>query len=384
MTELTSTDQCDLLLFTWNEITSPGSPHQTAIRLCLFFATITFIVSTLASNYSQVDKLWSILPVIYVWIWVCDARTLLMGAVVTLWGIRLTYNFHRRGGYTWPPWQGDEDYRWKTLQSGKYIPFLNSQWAWNLLNLVFISIYQNILLMLLSCPAAVAYAAAHLPRDCVHGVYSSLNFQDLVIATIILLLILVESIADNQQHAFQTTKHRLRSKGESLKGEYADGFCQSGLFQFLRKPNYAAEQCIWITFYFFSVSACHQWLNWSITGSALLIALFQGSGHLTETISQSKYPNYEAYMRRVPLYFPNPFHGRGRCQAKDNWYECLEHDSCCVWKLGSRLRIDANVSLKKQRRRTDLTLFDISLRLFVGRGLISSSKHIDPTFSSCI
>ena len=24
---------------------------------------------------------------------------------------RLTYNFNRRGGYSWPPWKGDEDYR---------------------------------------------------------------------------------------------------------------------------------------------------------------------------------------------------------------------------------------------------------------------------------
>lgn len=317
MTESNTSEQCNLLLFTWNEImTSPGSPNQTAALVCLFFAATTFIVSTLTCNYSQVDKLWSILPVIYVWIWVCDARTLLMAAVTTVWGVRLTYNFHRRGGYTWPPWRGDEDYRWKIVQRGDYISVLTNPWAWNLFNLLFISIYQNILLMLLSCPAAVAYAAAQLPRDCFLESYSPLTIPDCVIATVILCLILVESIADNQQYAFQITKRRLQLKGKSLTGEYADGFCQSGLFQYLRKPNYAAEQCVWVAFYFFSVSACHQWFNWSLLGSVLLIALFQGSGHLTETISRTKYPNYEAYMRRVPLYFPNPFHGR--CVRKTN------------------------------------------------------------------
>ena len=34
-----------------------------------------------------------------------------MAAVSALWGLRLTYNFYRRGGYAWPPWTGEEDYR---------------------------------------------------------------------------------------------------------------------------------------------------------------------------------------------------------------------------------------------------------------------------------
>ena len=34
-----------------------------------------------------------------------------MAAVSAVWGLRLTYNFYRRGGYAWPPWTGEEDYR---------------------------------------------------------------------------------------------------------------------------------------------------------------------------------------------------------------------------------------------------------------------------------
>jgi hypothetical protein len=34
-----------------------------------------------------------------------------MAAVAAVWGLRLTYNFYRRGGYAWPPWTGEEDYR---------------------------------------------------------------------------------------------------------------------------------------------------------------------------------------------------------------------------------------------------------------------------------
>jgi len=71
-------------------------------------------------------ELWSITPFVYCWILVFDARTLLMAIVATVWGCRLTYNFVRWGGYSWPPWRGDEDYRWLELQQGKLVGILTN------------------------------------------------------------------------------------------------------------------------------------------------------------------------------------------------------------------------------------------------------------------
>ena len=120
-----------------------------------------------------------------------------------------------------------------------------------------------------------------------------------------LACIVIEGIADNQQYAFQTEKYRQRNAGEPLTGDYADGFNQSGLFAIVRKPNYAAEQGIWISFYVFSVSAIG--VNWSGIGWILLVLLFQGSGWFTESLTIPKYPKYTEYQQRVPLYLPNPF-----------------------------------------------------------------------------
>jgi len=39
-----------------------------------------------------------------------------MSILVTVWSIRLTYNFARRGGYSWKFWDGEEDYRWDILR----------------------------------------------------------------------------------------------------------------------------------------------------------------------------------------------------------------------------------------------------------------------------
>mmetsp|Transcript_32238 Transcript_32238/g.46987 ORF Transcript_32238/g.46987 Transcript_32238/m.46987 type:complete len:371 (+) Transcript_32238:52-1164(+) len=304
-------------------------PYSSTMVACLFFIMLTFIVSTLSKNYSQVDKLWSITPVIYSWMCITDTRTLIMAILATIWGGRLTYNFYRRGGYEWPPWSGDEDYRWAYVQKGEFMMILTNPIVWNIFNFVFISFYQMVLLWLIATPSLVAYTMAHSSSkpqdiDCEtpHGVYASYNpiGLDGIATLLFLLFVLMESIADNQQYAFQTEKYRQKNAGEKLTGYYADGFCQSGLYAVLRKPNYAAEQSIWIAFYLFGVASMNGavendqaeiynnklklWWNWTALGWILLVSLFYSSGKLTEQITLKKYPLYKRYQKRVGMYIP--------------------------------------------------------------------------------
>eukprot|EP00553_Chaetoceros_curvisetus_P009541 CAMPEP_0204625084 /NCGR_PEP_ID=MMETSP0717-20131115/10836_1 /ASSEMBLY_ACC=CAM_ASM_000666 /TAXON_ID=230516 /ORGANISM="Chaetoceros curvisetus" /LENGTH=243 /DNA_ID=CAMNT_0051640689 /DNA_START=175 /DNA_END=906 /DNA_ORIENTATION=+ len=242
-----------------------------------------------------------------------------MAVLATVWGLRLTANFHRRGGYQWPPWQGEEDYRWAHIREGRYLPILTKPTVWFLFNLTFISFYQNILLLLIVTPSFIAYAVAN---DCGDGAYPKMNIFGLDgLATILMLTgILVEAIADNQQYKFQEEKYKQINAGIERKGEYADGFCQSGLFSIVRKPNYAAEQSIWISFYIFSIAATGGRLwNWSALGWILLLILFQGSGALTEKLSLMKYPvRYAEYQKRVPLYVPKLFGTKVRTAKRKN------------------------------------------------------------------
>jgi len=297
---------CDLLDSLLKGIGESGNPYNTATLVCAFAIFLTFIVSTLSGNYSQVDKIWSIIPAIYAWIAVCDTRTLLMACVATVWAVRLTWNFNRRGGYKWPLWDGDEDYRWAEIRKGRYIEILKNPVAWHFFNFGFISVYQNLLLLWIACPSLIAYTAS---KEC--GGTKDLVLLDWIAASLFLLFIVIELIADNQQYEFQTEKYRRKNNGESLTGEYLDGFKQSGLFAIVRKPNYAAEQSIWISFYLFSVAATggRIW-NWSALGFILLCLLFQGSGMFTENLTRKKYPEYDEYMKQVPLYFPFLLNGK--------------------------------------------------------------------------
>jgi len=111
-------------------------------------AMLCFVVSEITRNYSQVDKLWSLMPIVYSWITAVSSpspRILVMAALVTVWGLRLSYNFYRKGGYHRIPWKGAEDYRWQVMREH---PLLKGRLRFGLFNLLFISLYQNLLILL--------------------------------------------------------------------------------------------------------------------------------------------------------------------------------------------------------------------------------------------
>jgi steroid 5-alpha reductase family enzyme len=260
-------------------------------------AAFCFIVGEATGNNSQMDKLWSLLPIAYTWVIAAKGgmqpRLVVMAVLATLWGIRLTMNFARKGAYSLKFWEGTEDYRWAIVRSG---PAFKKRWAWTLFDLGFISIYQNALVLMTTFPALVA-----MQSDAPFGLV------DGIAAGLMLGFILWETIADEQQWAFQTRKWAMIKEGkklEELPAPYDRGFNTTGLWGRSRHPNYFAEQAIWASFYVFSIGAGAGILNWSVIGALLLIVLFQGSSSLAEEISGGKYPQYETYCQSVPRFFP--------------------------------------------------------------------------------
>jgi steroid 5-alpha reductase family enzyme len=289
-------------VFTYFFGTAPGPAEWEAIRTLVIIASVSaafsFLVGELTGNNSQVDKLWSILPVVYVWAVAAYAgfspRLLLMAALVSVWGIRLTVNFALKGAYTWKFWAGEEDYRWQVLRRK---PAFSPRWKWTMFNLLFISGYQNALILLFTLPAVVVMQQQDTPID----------LFDLAVAFLMLFFIAFETMADLQQWRFQQEKKKAARNGSDPWGYLKKGFIDRGLWARSRHPNYFAEQAIWVCFYLFSVSAGGQWLNWSISGCLLLIVLFQGSSAFAEEISAGKYPEYQDYQKRVPRFIPFGF-----------------------------------------------------------------------------
>ena len=260
-------------------------------------ALLCFTLGEITRNNSQVDKIWSLLPIVYCWIIAAKGgmhpRLVVMAVLATLWGLRLTYNFARKGAYKLRFWEGEEDYRWEKVRA---LPFLQNRGVWMAFDLFFISGYQNALILMLTFPALVSMGSS-----------APFGVMDAVAAVLMFGFILYETIADEQQWAFQTKKwSKIKSgkKLEELPAPYNKGFNTIGLWSVSRHPNYMAEQAIWVSLYLFSIGAGVGIINWSMIGALLLIVLFTASTNLVEGISSDKYPEYTNYCKKVNKFFP--------------------------------------------------------------------------------
>lgn len=240
---------------------------------------LTWFLSIPTKDTSWVDRIWSIVPIVYAWVWAGesdfnDLRLNLMAVLITLWGARLTFNFARKGGYQ----KGGEDYRWEVLRKGM------TPLQYQLFNIGFIVIIQNVILFLITTPM---YALSQ--------VTTPFGAIDIALAVLFLGLLALETIADQQQWNFHQQK----------KLDKKTGFLDSGLFSVSRHPNFFAEQSQWwVIFLFSAVQVGFNAYNW--IGALVLTGLFIGSTRFTEQISLSKYPEYAKYQKRVSAIIPWP------------------------------------------------------------------------------
>jgi len=284
----------------------------------------------ITGNVSQVDRVWTFLPTIYTAyfallpLWprtpalflfpyapesigssiagTFSPRALLMLALVVTWMFRLSYNTWRRGLFSLK----DEDYRWEILR--QKIP----KSLFQLFNLTFIAIAQNIILFLLGIPTQIAVSEPHAP----------LGTSDYVLGALGFLTILIEFTADNQQYSFQTYKRSRKIDPNEWPGAQIQwtpqdaerGFVTRGLWGWSRHPNFFCEQTFWIIINLLPILASsfhNPVLKASISSLApftpclVLCSLFYSSTLFTEAISLSKYPiAYAAYQQRVGMFIP--------------------------------------------------------------------------------
>lgn len=260
-----------------------------------------FIVGEITRNNSQMDKLWSILPIIYAWVIAgmghMKIRLIMMAIPITLWGVRLTANFAKKGAYSIKFWSGEEDYRWRVLRDNKF--FKNHKVRWALFDLFFISIFQNAVVLGITLPMIAAMSSG-----------KGINYIDYIALGGTLFFIAYETIADIQQMKFQTKKWDMIGSGmklSELPHPYNKGFNTCGLWKVSRHPNYLSEQLIWVFIYLFAVAAGavkYYVINWTIIPVCLLIFIFMGSSVMAEMITSSKYPEYKDYQSRVFKYLP--------------------------------------------------------------------------------
>ncbi|MDX9938684.1 MAG: DUF1295 domain-containing protein [Sphaerochaetaceae bacterium] len=265
-----------------------ANPLVTVGMITALTAAVSFLFGLFTNDYSWTDRLWSTSPVAYAWIYAAaggfSTVVTLAAILVTLWGVRLTYNFARRDGYT-----GGEDYRWPILRTRIGNPVI-----WQLFNLLFIAVYQQFLFICFTLPLYV------IARETDPG----LSVGVIGAAVLLLTFLVLETIADQQQFVFQQSKHGHLPRLEDFEDDYLRGFRTSGLFAISRHPNYLGELGVWWSAYIMGSASTGSAIHWSIAGPILLTLLFIGSTIFTEGITREKYVEYETYRKTVWPIFP--------------------------------------------------------------------------------
>lgn len=164
--------------------------------MLLHLGTIAFILGKISNDYSWVDRIWSILPMVFVGHFMfyqtqclgiqISMRQWVMIGFIIIWGFRLTYNLYRKGGYS----RGGEDYRWIYLR--KNYPRLMVE----LLHFFFTSYYQLFLVYWITSP--IYYA-----------VNKQMQIFDVILCVLWLIFFIGEVVADRQQYEFQIKKYEL-------------------------------------------------------------------------------------------------------------------------------------------------------------------------------
>ena len=270
-------------------------PYSLLAYVVFLISIACYFYGSFTHNVSSVDRLWSILPVIYVWAYVYISEyspvVVLMAMCVTLWGIRLTGNFFIRGGYKM---EGGlfvhEDFRWGIMR--KAIPDCI---LWDMFHLFFICLFQLYLIAGFTTP--VLFVALQ---------ESVFSWEDGVFALCFIIFLVIEMVIDHEMNVFQIAKRTLsdEEKKKSNDLRFIAGFNFTGFYHYSRHPNYFCEVMQWIIIYLWGSYHLGTLKNWGLLFASILTLLVYCSTYVSEPNSVAKYPLYPEYQKVTSRFIP--------------------------------------------------------------------------------
>lgn len=194
---------------------------------------IVFVFSRLYKNSSIYDPYWSVAPILILAFWLInfgksfsDFREMLIFILVFWWGSRLTWNWILR-------WNGlkDEDFRYVDLKKSKGIIAFT-------LDFMGIHFFPTLIVFVGLLPVY------HVIADKT----TSFNYIDVLAVILTVVAILIETIADNQLREFKRNNN--------------SGRLRTGLWKYVKYPNYLGENLFWWGLFLFALAASAD--NWSL------------------------------------------------------------------------------------------------------------------------
>ena len=257
-------------------------PLVVAAGLFLLTAvTLLWLLSLILRDASIVDVFWGLGFVSVYWIGYVlvhssanaiqpiPARHLLVGCLVTIWGLRLAVHILLRN------WGRGEDFRYARWRGEA-----GQAWWWRSYFKVFL--LQGIILWLVSWPLLAILSGPSSP---------SLRLLDLLAILVWGTGLFFEAVGDYQLHRFK--------KDPTNKGQLLN----NGLWRYSRHPNYFGDALVWWGFYLFAAASGAWWTVFSPLLMTFLLRRVSGVAMLERTLSETK-PGYAPYMANTNAFFP--------------------------------------------------------------------------------
>jgi len=243
--------------------------------IILGLMTLLWLLSLALKDSSIVDIFWGAGFVITFWIatlflpGIPPGRILLLGMLVTIWGLRLSlYVYSRNAGK-------GEDFRYAAWRKEA-----GDSWWWRSFFKVFL--LQGAIMWIVAIPLLAAQTGyASSPFKCLDNVGVALWLVGFIF----------EAGGDWQLSRF---KAHPENKGKLLT---------SGLWSLTRHPNYFGDAAQWWGFYLIAASTGALWTIISPILMTFLLVRVSGVAMLERTLKQAK-PGYAEYSARTSAFFP--------------------------------------------------------------------------------
>jgi steroid 5-alpha reductase family enzyme len=248
--------------------------YAITLGILLGLVTILWLASLRLGNSSIIDIFWGAGFVIangVYFVLTPDgflARKWLIGALVTVWGLRLSLHILLRN------WGKPEDFRYQTWrrQAG-------SAWAWQSFYRVFL--LQGMLMWVISATLLASQSG---------GQPAHLTVFDFLGAVICLVGFFFEAVGDAQLARFKANP--------AQHGQILDG----GVWRYTRHPNYFGDAAQWWGFFLIAAAAGGGWTIFSPILMTLLLLRVSGVALLEKTLETR--PGYQEYIQKTSAFIP--------------------------------------------------------------------------------
>lgn len=255
------------------------SPLSQTLLLSLTGAvalmTLIWIASIVKRDASIIDPFWGAGFVVVAWLAVWQnqpvaARALLVAALTTIWGLRLSVYLLSRN------WGHAEDRRYQAMRTRHG----NRFWWVSLFTVFWL---QAGILWFVSLPVQVAAV----------GQESAWNAWDVLGVAVWLLGMTFEAVGDWQLSRFK--------QNPANAGHVMD----RGLWRWTRHPNYFGDCCVWWGLFLVSAAGGGLWTIGSPVVMTLFLLKVSGVALLEKSIGERR-PDYAEYQARTNAFFPGP------------------------------------------------------------------------------